>query len=99
MPRIAAGMSPNARAKWLFVAAVGTLDWVWMNAAGLRFGEGDLAGQLSRFRQELTFADLEIVTTRIARLEDQQRQVQKDIRRFRAGDRLDRDELHGRAVR
>src|SRR5438552_18383564 len=35
------------------------------------FGEGDLAGQLSRFRQELTFADLEIVTTRIARLEDQ----------------------------
>src|SRR5438874_3239706 len=35
------------------------------------FGEGDLAGQLCRFRQELTFADLEIVTTRIARLEDQ----------------------------
>src|SRR5438270_7442771 len=35
------------------------------------FGEGDLAGQLGRFRQELTFADLEIVTNRIARIEDQ----------------------------
>src|SRR6266542_4006192 len=43
MPRIAAGMSPNARAKWLFVAAIGTLDWVWMNAAGFRFGDGFFA--------------------------------------------------------
>ena len=43
MPRIATGMSPNARAKWLFVAAIGTLDWVWMNAAGFRFGDGFLA--------------------------------------------------------
>src|ERR687885_1583348 len=34
------------------------------------FSEGDLAGQLCRFRQELTFAHLEIVTNRIARLED-----------------------------
>ncbi|HZY88819.1 MAG TPA: DUF933 domain-containing protein [Gemmataceae bacterium] len=34
------------------------------------FAEGDLAGQLRRFREELTFADLEIVTGRIARLED-----------------------------
>ncbi len=42
-PRIAAGLSPNARAKWLFVAAIGTLDWVWMNAAGFRFGDGFLA--------------------------------------------------------
>jgi hypothetical protein len=42
-PRIAAGMSPNACAKWLFVAAIGTLDWVWMNAAGFRFGDGFLA--------------------------------------------------------
>jgi ribosome-binding ATPase YchF (GTP1/OBG family) len=35
------------------------------------FGEGDLAGQLRRFREELTFADLEIVTNRIGRVEDQ----------------------------
>jgi plasmid stability protein len=33
------------------------------------------------------------------RLEVQQRTVQQRIERFRAGDRLSRDELHGRAVR
>jgi plasmid stability protein len=33
------------------------------------------------------------------RLEAQQREVQDQIDRFRAGDRLDRDEIHGRAVR
>jgi predicted CopG family antitoxin len=33
------------------------------------------------------------------RLEEQQRQVQREIKRFRAGDRLGRDELHDRAVR
>ncbi len=33
------------------------------------------------------------------RLEAQQRQVQDQIVRFRAGDRLGRDEIHGRAVR
>ena len=35
------------------------------------FSEADLAGQLRRFREELMFADLEIVTNRIGRLEDQ----------------------------
>jgi plasmid stability protein len=34
-----------------------------------------------------------------ARLEAQQRRVQGQIERFRAGDRLDREELHRRAVR
>ena len=34
-----------------------------------------------------------------SRLEAQQRQVQSQISRFRAGDRLDRDQLHDRAVR
>jgi plasmid stability protein len=33
------------------------------------------------------------------RLEAQQRQVQDQILRFRAADRLNRDEVHGRAVR
>ena len=33
------------------------------------------------------------------RLEAQQRRVQREIKQFRAGDRLSRDELHGRAVR
>jgi hypothetical protein len=37
------------------------------------FNEPDLAGQLRRFREELIFADLEIVTNRISRLEDQLR--------------------------
>jgi plasmid stability protein len=34
-----------------------------------------------------------------SRLEAQQKQVQSGIRRFRARDRLDRDQLHDRAVR
>jgi plasmid stability protein len=34
-----------------------------------------------------------------ARLESLQRRVQAGITRFRASDRLDRDELHGRALR
>jgi plasmid stability protein len=36
---------------------------------------------------------------RYSRLEAQQRQVQDEITRFRARDRLDRDEVHERAVR
>src|SRR5947209_19981109 len=35
------------------------------------FAEPDPAGQLRRFRDELVFADLEIVTNRAGRLEDQ----------------------------
>jgi hypothetical protein len=33
------------------------------------------------------------------RLEAQQQRIQREIQRFRAGDRLDRDQLHHRAVR
>jgi ribosome-binding ATPase YchF (GTP1/OBG family) len=35
------------------------------------FSGGDLVNELCRFREELVFADLEIVTNRIGRLEDQ----------------------------
>jgi ribosome-binding ATPase YchF (GTP1/OBG family) len=35
------------------------------------FNEPDLAGQLRRFREEMLFADLEIITNRIGKLEDQ----------------------------
>ena len=35
------------------------------------FADGDLAGELRRFREEILFADLEIVTNRIGRLEPQ----------------------------
>src|SRR5262245_5721904 len=34
------------------------------------FNETDLAGQLGRFREELVFADLEIITNRIDKVED-----------------------------
>ena len=34
-----------------------------------------------------------------SRLEAQQKQIQPQISRFRAGDRLNRDQLHDRAVR
>ncbi|HEY7326130.1 MAG TPA: DUF933 domain-containing protein [Gemmataceae bacterium] len=37
------------------------------------FNESDLAGQLRRFREELMFADLEIVSNRMSRLKDQLR--------------------------
>jgi ribosome-binding ATPase YchF (GTP1/OBG family) len=37
------------------------------------FSDEDLAGQLRRFRDELVFADLEIVTNRIGKLDDQLR--------------------------
>ena len=42
--RLITSMSRNARAKWLFVAAVAALDMVWMKAAGFHFGEGFLTG-------------------------------------------------------
>src|SRR5437588_11768826 len=34
------------------------------------FSEGDLAGQLRRFREELVFADLEIVANRLDKVKD-----------------------------
>ena len=37
--------------------------------------------------------------TEFSRLESQQKRVQSEIRRFRARDRLARDEVHARAVR
>jgi plasmid stability protein len=37
--------------------------------------------------------------TEFARLEAQQRRIQEEITRFRAADRLDRDDVHDRALR
>jgi len=45
--RLLTGMSRNASAKWLFVAAVGALNLVWMKAAGFHFGEGFLTGAVA----------------------------------------------------
>src|ERR1051325_2916538 len=38
--RLVTGMSRNSRAKWLFVAAIGALNLVWMKTAGFHFGHG-----------------------------------------------------------
>lgn len=38
-------------------------------------------------------------TTEYARLEAQQRRIQRQIKHFRAADRLPRDEIHDRALR
>ena len=50
------------------------------------YSEGDLAGQLRRFREELMFADLEIVTNRIGRLED-------NLKKPRPAKQKDQDQL------
>jgi hypothetical protein len=49
---------------------------------------------VAEYLRSLTGRDAEFT-----RLEAQQKQIQTQISRFRAGDRLDRDQLHGRAVR
>ncbi len=49
---------------------------------------------VAEFLASLSEADAEF-----ARLEAQQREVQREIARFSAGDRLERDEIHERAVR
>jgi plasmid stability protein len=49
---------------------------------------------VTEFLRSLSERDAEL-----SRLVAQQRRVQAEIYRFRAGDRLDRDQVHGRAVR
>jgi hypothetical protein len=49
---------------------------------------------VAAYLQSLAAGDAEF-----ARLEAQQRRIQRQITRFRAGERLGRDELHDRAVR
>lgn len=65
-------------------------------SARIRAAErGSSVGALvTEFLRSLSETDAEF-----ARLEAQQRRVQAEITRFRAGDRLDRDELHERALR
>ena len=60
------------------------------------------AAELGTSVSELVGAYLRALSgqaARFSRLEAQQQQVQGEIGYFRAGDRLDRDEVHGRAVR
>jgi ribosome-binding ATPase YchF (GTP1/OBG family) len=55
------------------------------------FSESDLAAQLRRFRDELVFADLEIVTNRISRLDEQLRKPKPA--KQKEADQLERDLL------
>lgn len=65
-------------------------------AARIRAAERgrSVSALVTEFLRSLSERDAEF-----ARLEAQQRRVQRSIARFRAGDRVDRDRLHGRAVR
>lgn len=65
-------------------------------AARIRAAEGgsSVSAMVADYLRSLTDQEAEF-----SRLEAQQRQVQREIGRFRAGDRLGRDEVHGRAVR
>jgi hypothetical protein len=65
-------------------------------AARLRAAErgSSVSGLVAAYLRSLSEHDDEF-----ARLEAQQRSVQEQIPRFSARDRLDRDELHRRAVR
>lgn len=65
-------------------------------AARIRAAErgSSVSGLVAEYLRSLSDRDLEF-----SRLETQQRRVQAEIGRFRAGDRLDRSEVHSRAVR
>jgi hypothetical protein len=65
-------------------------------AARIRAAErgSSVSGLVAQYLNSLSEHDQEF-----ARLEAQQRSVQDQIRNFSARDRLDRDELHRRAVR
>jgi hypothetical protein len=65
-------------------------------AARVRAAERDssVSALVADYLRSLSVREAEIV-----RLEAQQRRVQRQIERFSAGDRLSREELHGRAVR
>jgi plasmid stability protein len=65
-------------------------------AARVRAAErgGSVSGLVADYLRSLSERDVEF-----SRLESQQRSVQEQIDRFSAGDRLAREELHGRAVR
>ncbi len=55
---------------------------------------GSVSALVGEYLRSLSQHDAEF-----ARLETQQRQVQTEIARFSASDRLPRDEVHGRALR
>lgn len=68
---------------------------VYRNARVQAARHGSSVSRLvTEFLRRLADSDAEF-----ARLEERQREVQRTITRFRAGDRLGRDEVHDRAIR
>jgi hypothetical protein len=65
-------------------------------AARIRAAERDssVSGLVGEYLRSLADRDAEF-----SRLESRQREVMNEVERFRARDRLDRDEIHDRAVR
>jgi plasmid stability protein len=65
-------------------------------AARIRAAEEgrSVSGMVATYLRSLSGADAEFV-----RLEEQQRRIQAQITRFRAANRLARDEVHDRAIR
>jgi plasmid stability protein len=65
-------------------------------AARIRAAErgSSVSALVAEYLRSLAGGDAEF-----ARLEAQQRRIQRQIKRFRAADRLGRDELHDRALR
>lgn len=64
---------------------------------GARIRAAELGKSLSALVAEF-LSSLSEREAEFARLETQQQRVQTEIRRFRASDRLSRDDVHGRAV-
>ena len=74
---------------------VSVADDVYRAARIRAAGDGtSVSALVARYLTSLAGLDVEK-----KRLEAQQRRVQREIRHFRAGDRLGRDEIHDRAVR
>jgi plasmid stability protein len=65
-------------------------------AARIRAAErgSSVSALVAEYLRSLAGGDAEF-----ARLEAQQRRIQRRIKRFRASDRLDREEIHDRALR
>ena len=65
-------------------------------AARIRAAEEgrSVSGMVATYLRSLSGADVEF-----ARMEAQQHRIQAQIKRFRAADRLARDEVHDRAIR
>jgi len=74
---------------------ISVADDVYRAARIRAAGDGtSVSALVARYLTSLAGLDVEK-----KRLEEQQRRLQREIKHFRAGDRLGRDQIHDRAVR